>query len=95
MASLRRIWIGRLSAWLIWLAFLLVPIFAMGNCGGWNEGSMTVANCVVDTPFLRDLADSFYGFALLSAFTLGVPVLIYLVVGYLSGRVIGRIIRGK
>ena len=45
MPSAGRKPIGRLVKWAIWLGFVLVPVMAMGNCSGWNEGSMAVASC--------------------------------------------------
>jgi len=95
MPSAGRKRIGRLVKWAIWLGFVLVPVMAMGNCSGWNEGSMAVASCAIDTPFLRELANFYYGYLLLSAFTLGVPIFIYLAVGFFAGRVANRLIAGK
>lgn len=59
------------------IVLLLGPIVIMGNCSGFNEGSMKVANCAVDFPLARGLADLLWGIVLLSAFILGLPVLAY------------------
>jgi hypothetical protein len=56
-----------------------LPVLALFNCSGWNEGSMRVATCIVDTPALRDWAEILYGFLLLASFMGGIPLLIYLV----------------
>jgi hypothetical protein len=58
------------------IAFAL-PIIGMMNCSGWNEGSMAVKSCAVDSPFLRSYANFYYGWLLLSAFMIGAPILAY------------------
>lgn len=55
-----------------------LPVLALFNCSGWNEGSMRVATCIVDTPALREWAEILYGFLLLASFLAGIPLLIYL-----------------
>jgi len=62
------------------IILFLGPILIMGNCSGWNEGSMKVANCAVDFPLARDFADFFYGIVLFSAFLVGLPILVYLLI---------------
>lgn len=57
-----------------------LPVLALFNCSGWNEGSMQVATCIIDTPGLRDWSEILYGFLLLASFMAGIPLLIYLVV---------------
>ncbi|SCM67175.1 hypothetical protein SAMN05421764_11047 [Donghicola eburneus] len=57
-----------------------IPILALFNCGGWNEGTMQVAYCVVDTPDLRFVAEVVYAVVLLSSFTLGLPIFVYLMI---------------
>lgn len=62
------------------IVLLLGPIVIMGNCSGFNEGSMKVETCAVDFPLARGLADMLWGVVLLSAFILGLPVLAYVAV---------------
>ena len=62
------------------IILFLGPILIMGNCSGWNEGSMKVATCAVDFPLARDFADLFYGIVLFSAFLVGLPILAYLLI---------------
>ena len=59
------------------IALLLGPVVIMGNCSGFNEGSMKVAACTVDFPLARDLADLFWGILLISAFMIGLPIFAY------------------
>ena len=59
------------------IVLLLGPIVIMGNCSGFNEGSMKVAACTVDFPLARALADLLWGIVLLSAFLIGLPILAY------------------
>jgi hypothetical protein len=68
----------RLIALAVALVLFLGPVAIMMNCSGWNEGSMKVANCAVDFPLARSLADMFYGIVLSSAFILGLPILAYI-----------------
>ena len=62
------------------IILFLGPILIMGNCSGWNEGTMKVATCAVDFPLARDFADFFYGIVLFSAFLVGLPILAYLLI---------------
>jgi len=73
---------------LVFSLCVLLPILAMLNCEGWNEGSGTCTACLIDTPFLRGVAESLYGWLLLSAFTLGLPIFVYLFLGLLIAKVI-------
>lgn len=41
---------------------------------------MQVAYCVVDTPDLRFVAEVVYAVVLLSSFTLGLPIFVYLMI---------------
>ena len=59
------------------IALLLGPVVIMGNCSGFNEGSMKVAACAVDFPLARALADIVWGIVLISAFMIGLPILAY------------------
>lgn len=75
------------------LVLLLGPIVLMGNCSGWNEGSMKVAACTVDFPLARDLANMLYGVVLFSAFLLGIPILFYLAACVFLIRKLDRYLR--
>jgi uncharacterized membrane protein len=61
---------------LYFIAFVL-PILGIKNCPGWNEGSMAVHSCIIDGNIFREYADLYYAFLLLSAFLMGIPVIIY------------------
>jgi len=77
------------------LTWLLGPLLIMGNCSGWNEGSMTVASCVVDVRLARDLADLLYGVVLISAFFLGIPILAYLAACIVLTGLVNRHLRKR
>lgn len=62
---------------IFYFVFFALPFLGMLNCEGWNEGSMKVSSCYVDSEFLRFFAELFYGLLLLSAFTLFVPFFVY------------------
>ncbi len=62
----------------IYFIFLAGPILAALNCPGWNEGVGSTGECVIDTEFLRKLASASYTMLLISAFTLFLPILIYI-----------------
>lgn len=72
--------------------FVVAPIWGMMNCDGWNEGSGKVTGCDVDTPFLRAYAEGYYAFMLVSSFTAGVPILIYLALVWAGAQIAGRLI---
>jgi hypothetical protein len=69
---------------------LILPALAMINCGGWNEGSGKVTSCLIDSPFLREFSESLYGLLLLSAFTLGLPIFVYLLLIGLLAKFVTR-----
>lgn len=75
---------------LVFGSCVLLPILAMLNCRGWNEASGTCTSCFIDTPFLRGVAESLYGWLLLSAFTLGLPIFVYLLLALLLATFVGR-----
>jgi len=75
------------------LLLLLGPIALMGNCSGWNEGSMKVATCAIDLPLARELANMLYGVVLFSAFLLGIPILFYLAACVFLLRKLSRYLR--
>ena len=51
----------RLIVLAVAVVLLLGPIVLMGNCSGWNEGSMRVSACTVDFPLARSLANLLWG----------------------------------
>jgi hypothetical protein len=78
------------AMWLVFGSCVVLPILAMINCEGWNEGSGTCTACFIDIPFLRGVAESLYGWLLLSAFTLGLPIFAYLFLVLVLARFVGR-----
>lgn len=70
-------WLIPASMLIISFCGFVLPILAMVNCLGWNEGSMSVSGCVVDFPFARAYADVYYGLLLFSAFMLLMPLGVY------------------
>ena len=56
---------------------VILPILAMWQCSGWNEGSMEVESCFIDTSVTRGFANFLYGIVLVSAFAGCVPCCIY------------------
>ena len=75
--------------------FFLAPLVIMGNCSGWNEGSMQVASCAIDVAPLPALASMLYGLVLLSAFMAGLPILAYIVVALVGTRWVARVLRRR
>ena len=62
----------------IGVLLVAAPILLAENCSGWNEGTGVVRSCHFDTPSLRDAASTIDNLLLLSAFFLGIPILLYL-----------------
>lgn len=91
--------VRRLTFWAVMVFGVLAPFLVASACSGWNEGSMQVASCSPDWPFLYGWANVVYGMLLLSAFTVGIPILIYLAVLWLiafaASRVAARAYGGK
>jgi len=61
---------------IFFIAFVL-PLLGMANCNGWNEGTMTVKSCVIDGQLFRGYANVYYAFLLMSAFTVFIPIYLY------------------
>ena len=59
---------------------ILVPLLAMENCSGWDEGSMEVSSCFVDISIFREFANLCYSLLLISAFLAFIPLLIYILI---------------
>ena len=60
----------------LFIAFVL-PFIGMKNCSGYDEGSMQVESCVIESPVLKNYAEFYYDLVLLTAFT-GFPGIIYI-----------------
>lgn len=69
----------------------VLPYLGMTNCEGWNEGSMEVACCTIDSKILRAYADFYFSFIVLSSFMLLIPVVVYILTGIGITEVIVRI----
>ena len=50
----------------------------MLNCSGWSTIDGKVSSCIIDGEVFREFANACYGFILLSAFMLGLPLILYL-----------------
>ena len=59
---------------------ILVPLLAMENCSGWDEGSMEVSSCFIDILIFREFANFCYSLLLISAFLAFIPLLIYILI---------------
>lgn len=59
---------GRTITSLVCLFGVLIPLAGMMQCQGWNEGSMEVQSCLIDTSFTREYANALYGVAVLFPF---------------------------
>ena len=59
---------------------ILVPLLAMENCSGWDEGSMEVSSCFVDISIFREFASFCYNILLISAFLAFIPLILYVLV---------------
>ena len=67
-----------LVRWAILFGAIALPILLVANCSGFTSATMQVGTCTLDWPILRSLADQVYGWLLISSFTLGIPVFLYL-----------------
>ncbi len=72
---------------------ILLPILAMLNCSGWNEGSGMVKACVIDGPLFRSAANFAYGFVVISVFIGFIPVFLYIAIVFFASMGIARVIR--
>ena len=77
MKSNKKIKIIRLT---IYSLVFLIPLLAMQNCSGWNEGSMEVSTCLVDISIFREFASFCYNILLISAFMAFLPLIFYVLV---------------
>lgn len=57
---------------------LVLPVLGMLNCSGFNEGSGSVRSCIIDCTFLREYANFYFGWLVISAFAIFIPVFVYI-----------------
>jgi hypothetical protein len=80
-------------SWLLTVVFfgMILPILAMAQCSGFNEGSMEVRSChVIDTPWARSYASLCYGWLLVCAFSGGILLVLYLLFLWAIFKWVGR-----
>jgi len=68
-----------------------MPILAMLNCKGFNEGSMKVSKCFIDSSLIRSYASFYYGWLTISSFMMFIPVFIYIGVVILIAKYFSRL----
>ncbi|MGV7960883.1 hypothetical protein QPK13_07115 [Photorhabdus tasmaniensis] len=66
---------------IIFFIIFILPVISMMNCHGWNEGSMEVTECSINLWIVREYANFYYDFVLVGAFAMGIPIIIYIVLG--------------
>ncbi|WP_020681020.1 hypothetical protein [Marinobacterium rhizophilum] len=80
--------------WILYGVGFLLPMLALFGCDGFNEGSMKVSSCFIGFSAFEDFANAVYGFVLVSAFMLGIPILLYIgavvLVTEIMARAFGR-----
>ena len=74
----------------LYFALFILPFLGMGNCHGWNEATMAVSGCFIDLPLTRSYANFYFDLALISAFLLLLPLLVY---GLLSLGIVELLVR--
>jgi len=72
-----------------------MPILAMLNCEGFNEGSMAVETCFIDSDLIRGYANFYYGWLVISSFVLFIPIIIYIVIVIQVAKRLSRMVKGK
>lgn len=77
----------RLMIYIIGIGF---PIFAMWNCSGFNEGSMVVKDCIIDSNLLRNFSSFCYGVVTISSFMMFIPIILYIYIIHNLSKRIGR-----
>ena len=65
----------------LYTLIFLVPILGMMNCHGWSTLDGEVKGCFIDLSFTRSFANFSYAFIFFSAFLLGIPILVYALLG--------------
>lgn len=65
-------------------------MLALFGCDGFNEGTMKVSNCFIGFSAFEEYANVVFGFLLVSAFILGIPILIYVGAVVLVTEIIAR-----
>jgi len=83
----------KVLAFFIYFVGLVLPVLAMLNCSGWDEGSMQVQSCVIDSDFIRAYANFYYALLLFSAFMVLIPLIIYVGVIILIAMFLPKIIK--
>jgi hypothetical protein len=64
----------------IYFIGFVMPILGILNCKGFNEGSMEVTHCFIDSNIIRSYANFYNGWLGISSFFLFIPIIIYIIV---------------
>ncbi len=62
---------------LLYFLLFVLPFIGTMNCSGWNEESMTVSTCVIESTLFIGYTNFYNAFVSVSAFMMGIPVLVY------------------
>ena len=59
------------------LFFFALPLLSVINCTSWSNNAMIPDACFIDSPEMRELVGVTMGWAFVSSFLAGIPILIY------------------
>lgn len=65
--------------WSVYTVAFILPVLSLINCPHYNEWNW-VWVCFVEADLLRKYAEMYYGWLLVSVFTLFIPIIIYIVI---------------
>lgn len=83
----------KILALCIYFIGLILPILGVLNCSGWDEGSMQVQSCYIDSEFIRSYANFYYALLIYSAFIMLIPIIIYIGIIVLIAKYLPKIIK--
>lgn len=78
----------------VYFVGLVLPLLAMLNCEGFNEGSMAVKSCVIDSELVKAYASFYFGWITISSFMLFIPVFFYILFVHLTSKKLAKIVSG-
>lgn len=69
----------KIFIWMVYTIAFILPGLSLVNCPHYNEWNWVWA-CFIEIDILRKYAEIYYGWLLVSVFTLFIPVIIYIII---------------
>ncbi len=85
VAFVQAIWVQSYNRAFFYVVWYGAPLLFMANCQGWSTSDGAVKQCLIDTFFMRAIADFLYLMVFGSVVLLGIPAIFYTLFGLSLG----------